>query len=549
MSDNNRSRRLGAVMATFHRGFFFSLVLLFCCAAGVQPCLGASYYVKNGGSDSLDGLSDRTAWATVAKVQATAKSGDIVYFRSQDTWTSAAPPVLTATAGVTYDGASYGTGTRATLQAVGHAVNWPNYSVVKIEAGNVTFKGFNVDANHYRCGGIYLGYLSAVDIGNTIIDNCIVHGIGGASGDWIYGIQVGNKNGRTISNTAITNCTVHDTFHEGIAIYAGWSNANNRNDGVLVRGCTVYDTGTGSAPGTTSAALLVCNDSRDVTVEYCNLYGSNIGVWLRVSPSYEGSVSYAPQNLTVRYNLIHDNDKFGIYVVNWRKLKQSASFYGNIFYGNGQSGFNDTGDIRFEDSSSSSDYTADTVFNVYHNTFYPTSAPGSNSAATVGFGYFGSVTNGTFNLKNNVIHAGSYRAIVNRFGALVSHSHNQIYRSSAAADTHVTSAGTNYNRAALLSWEPTAKNTAPAFSGGTLPSAFTGTFGRDLRPDSQFFAISSGDALDSGATLGPPFDGCINGAGLATPITRPQGEGYDRGAYEYTSKPPLPAPTDLRIVE
>ncbi len=528
---------------------FSFLFMLICCSAGVEPGLGASYYVKNGGNDALDGLSDATAWASVAKVQATAKSGDVVFFRSQDTWSAVAPPVLTANAGVTYDGSSYGSGTKATLQAAGDAVNWPNYSVVKIEVSNVTFKGFNVDANHFRCGGIYLGYLSSTDVANTVIDNCIIHGIGGISGDWIYGIEVGNKNGRIISNTTITNTTVHDTFHEGISIYAGWSNANNRNDGVLVRGCTVYDTGVGSPSSMGISALLVCNDSRNVTVEYNNFYNSNLGVWVRVSPTYEGTVTYAPQNLTVRYNLIHDNERYGIYVVNWRKLKETASFYGNILYQNGQSGFGDTGDIRFEDSSSSSDYTADTVFNIYNNTLYPTSTPGSNSAAAVGFGYFGSITAGTFNLKNNIIYSGGYRAIMNRFGTLVNHSNNQIYRSSAATDIHVTSAGTNYNRTAVTTWEPTAKNTAPAFAGGALPTSFAGSYGRGITPDTSFFSVSAGDAIDSGTPLGPPFDGCINGAGLATVITRPQGAGYDLGAYEYVTKLPLPAPTGLQITE
>ena len=77
---------------------------------------GATYYVKNGGNDSLDGLSDATAWATIAKVTATVKSGDTVYFRSQDTWTGDIRQFYTATAGVTYDGSTYGSGTRATVK-------------------------------------------------------------------------------------------------------------------------------------------------------------------------------------------------------------------------------------------------------------------------------------------------------------------------------------------------------------------------------------------------------------------------------------------------
>ena len=82
--------------------FSLFLILLSAC-----PALAATYYVKAGGNDSLDGLSDSTAWATIAKVQATVTSGDTVYFRSQDTWTSRLPR-FTATSGVTYNGSTYG---------------------------------------------------------------------------------------------------------------------------------------------------------------------------------------------------------------------------------------------------------------------------------------------------------------------------------------------------------------------------------------------------------------------------------------------------------
>jgi hypothetical protein len=84
-------------------------------------------------------------------------------------------------------------------------------------------------------------------------------------------------------------------------------------------------------------------------------------------------------------------------------------------------------------------------------------------------------------------------------------------------------------------WETTAQITNPNFAGGTLPTGFTGTYGTNMVPNTNYFAITSGDAINNGATLGSPYNGCINGAGLATPITRPQGAAYDIGAYEYVS--------------
>lgn len=51
---------------------------------------GVTYFVKNGGSDAADGLSDATAWATVAKVQgATLLPGDTVQFKCGSVWREA----------------------------------------------------------------------------------------------------------------------------------------------------------------------------------------------------------------------------------------------------------------------------------------------------------------------------------------------------------------------------------------------------------------------------------------------------------------------------
>lgn len=88
---------------------FFLLLLLISLTANAE-----TYYVKNGGSDVAAGTSDATAWATVAKVNATAfNPGDSVLFRCNDYWreyVSFSPPAGTA-AGRVYYG-SYQTGNK-----------------------------------------------------------------------------------------------------------------------------------------------------------------------------------------------------------------------------------------------------------------------------------------------------------------------------------------------------------------------------------------------------------------------------------------------------
>lgn len=59
------------------------------CLIMVTACPGwaATYYVKNGGNNSADGLSDATAWETIGKVNGTSfSSGDYVCFKSGDRW-------------------------------------------------------------------------------------------------------------------------------------------------------------------------------------------------------------------------------------------------------------------------------------------------------------------------------------------------------------------------------------------------------------------------------------------------------------------------------
>ena len=49
----------------------------------LSSAFGATYYVKNTGSDSNTGLSDGQAWQTISKVNSTVSgTGDDVYFNS-----------------------------------------------------------------------------------------------------------------------------------------------------------------------------------------------------------------------------------------------------------------------------------------------------------------------------------------------------------------------------------------------------------------------------------------------------------------------------------
>ena len=398
----------------------------------------ATYYVKNGGNDSAAGTSDATAWASIAKVEATVKSGDTVYFRSQDTWTSTSAAVLIATAGVTYDGATYGSGTRAKFFAGADEVyNHP--AIVEIGVGNVTFRGFEVDGTGHFNGGIYVGTTAANDMSNVTVDNCVVHDIGNRN-DWIYGIDLGPTNQSKnilVSNVTVTNTVVYNTAHEGIAIYPTWQgNYKNTIDTVLLKNNNIYNAGVyGGGPG-----VSVVNAANNVTIEHNNIYNNNgDGVWVRVSPDNSHAPTGAPNNLVVRYNNIYNN-KNGLVITDCWGLTMTGSFYSNLIYNNiPGDGYSNVAisPSTYENRVDCKDFGS-SVINIFNNTIYSVAGSGQFTSGVSVAEYSDQIEGTpTFNLKNNIIYAGNYAPVYDHFGWLT-HSNNLIYRSSGASDSAVS---------------------------------------------------------------------------------------------------------------
>ena len=491
--------------------FTLSLILFSAC-----PGWGATYYVKNGGNDSLDGLSDATAWATIQKVQATVRSGDTVYFRSQDTWSSSgSPTVLTATAGVTYDGSSYGSGTRAKFVATA-AVSVPYFSVVRIEVSNVTFKGFEIDGGKVYCYGIDIGYNATGDITGNTIDNCVVHDNGDPlDRQWCYGIIVTNRGvNKTTYNTTITNCTVYNAGQEGIAIYPKWGEYNTGVDKVLIRNCRAYDNGTMAAGDGTGVAIN--NRSNNVTVEYCYLNNNTRdGINIRATPLTEsgGNVIAAPTNVVIRYNAISNNWWGGLTITNPNSYKITTDIYYNIFLNNGRINSQNVG-YEFHLAGNKAGTYPDSVFNIYNNTFYSSLEPNSSRQWGVGIAPYNSgyVTGATINFNNNIVYTGNFASIWDS-KASMTHSNNLIYRASGDSHIHIFTDAVQYKRTGVLTWEASARNSEPLFvSAGTNFS---------LQPNSP--------AIDAGVPVGLSRDFVWN------PV--PSGTAPDIGAFEYQPYP------------
>ena len=99
-----------------------AVAIIFTLAIGfLSIAYGATYYVSSStGSDSNNGTTTGTPWAHCPGMvgwtgSGSLSAGDTVYFNSSDTWTItvANTNFLVIVGGVTYDGDTWGGGTRA----------------------------------------------------------------------------------------------------------------------------------------------------------------------------------------------------------------------------------------------------------------------------------------------------------------------------------------------------------------------------------------------------------------------------------------------------
>jgi hypothetical protein len=93
----------------------------------------ATYYIKNGGNDSLDGLSDGNAWATVSKVNTewsngTFTPGDYILFNKGDLFTDTLTVSEAGTLGNQITIGSYGSGSNQILNGFTTLSSWTNSS-------------------------------------------------------------------------------------------------------------------------------------------------------------------------------------------------------------------------------------------------------------------------------------------------------------------------------------------------------------------------------------------------------------------------------------
>lgn len=469
-----------------------------------------NYYVdQTGGSDSNSGTSASSPWKnSPGMVSYTGsgqlKAGDTVYFDRDDTWTvTGSSQGLFLVGGVRYIGDEWeadsgSTGRWATIKA-GNDFN--NSGVIRFRDHltiQTLFKGFDVNANGMSANGIDInhGFWSLMNGATKRVENVEVHHVftEQSKGEYKYGIAMSNWGGSSgiLENVEIVNCSVHDIGRDAIVLYPS-DDPNSRIGNITVRGCEVYNTGQDPnyAAGNGGHGFVIKGWVYNSTIENNYVHNVNAATMFVSGPEDNGSQRGA-DNVTIQNNILTTASNNGIIRL-YKKGAKNLKVYGNILFDNSSAG-----GLSLSGNSGTLDLLA------YNNTFFNTFVDLGSHSSTVN----------TFEFKNNIIQYGSGQ--LRNASAIQSQSNNL-----------------------LVSSNPGFKDT------NSKPTGFIGTYGVNLRPNTDGLSLNSGSsAINGGATLASAYAGSINS------VSRPQGAAWDIGAYELstTTVTPLNSPTNLRIV-
>ena len=515
-------------------------ILCLVCGLLLAQGLGvhaATYYVSSSGSDSAAG-TQTAPWAHCPGMQGwngskTLAAGDTVYFNNASSWTysdnTTGDNVITTVGGVTYDGESWGTGSKAAITLTGG----DGVSVFGINTDDATYqtvvKGFNMMVNNYGSGvSINWPYTNNDMTGamKVIQDNTIASD-NGENGNR-YAISVQPYGYHTVSNVQILNNKIPYWSHDALAVYAG-----NDNEGVvtnvLVRGNEVA--GDASRPANYhNYGMSLKNNIQNITIEYNYIHDrSEPGILIATCDCGDWQscdtnlASHGPQNLIIRNNILKNNGYYdgepGIILDGKSTTDVTIDIYGNIITGSYNCGIQTAQDHIW----------GNWYVKIYNNTLYNDKwGEICTSSASAVFK--------TFEVKNNILSVASGGIpLDDEKNAITAHSNNIIYSPDSGA-TLVMKGSTGYTSSNLSSYESTAYSTTPNFKNtSNLPSGFSGTYGTNMVPNADGLSVASGNAIDHGTALASTYNGAINLSGTNGGLTRPQGSGWDIGAYELAS--------------
>jgi len=301
------------------------------------------------------------------------------------------------------------------------------------------------------------------DSHHIIVRNCHVYN-NGNHGIKFDGDVPGVINREHIHDSIIEDCVVYNNglSSEGIGIHVSTGHYD-----IIVRNNTVYNN---------KRQGIAAHEVRDSIYENNDVYSNGQGPEVQD----EGIVIWTSYNMTIRGNIIHDNQGNGIEIWNDLQGKSTPTIENNIIYNNNKGGLSLSSEINNA--------------KIYHNTI----ALNKGAGLYIHYSGFG------HEIKNNIFYKNNTQ--------ISSTSNNNTF---------------NYN----LYYPDVSFNGKDDYFISTDPLFKDET-------NYNFQLISDSPAIDFGLNVGVKKD--------AEGISRPQGRGFDIGAYEYYIAP-LP-PTLLKAI-
>ena len=310
----------------------------------------------------------------------------------------------------------------------------------------------------------------------------------------------------------LQNLVIHDTAESGILVgsyYGGSPPASPTLTNMVINNCTIYNTN--SAHDQEGVSII---DANGVVVDDCNLSATE----------YDGApcidCKLGCENVLIHNNIVHNSLSSGIYVDASGQATSNISIYDNLVYNNAGPG------IQLADEHGVSTLSD---IDIYNNILY------DNSGAFEVDHYGTEVIN--FNFINNTLYC---NYTIEGTEILIAESHVNL--SGCVIRNNIIDIATKgWNGITYSDYANggiTVDHNLFYSSGGSFgPSNIWGTTYVQANPlltnPTTDFSLQSGSpAIDVGSSTGAPSTDFIG-------TSRPQGAGYDMGAYEYQIISPL----------
>jgi len=256
----------------------------------IQGCAtGATYYVKTGGNDRLDGLSDGNAWETLNKIAISSfNAGDTIKLNSGDTWAENLTFPSSGTVGNVITLTNYGTGANPVINrlvfTLKHDIAVSNletnstgvyeYGCMVLGSYNFTFDNCVFDGNNQRADAFLTQFSGTEWTHDITITNCMVKDVGdidnGAEGGTGFQIASGSY------NVLIEDCDALECEEAGFQVFTNtvyWGTWDSHD--VTFRRCYVFLTG---HTDISSQAIVIGWKAYNTLVDKCFTVGTRHGM-------------------------------------------------------------------------------------------------------------------------------------------------------------------------------------------------------------------------------------------------------------------------------